>query len=654
MPNLIEVTYNQTGQSKSTNALGMREMQEKAYEGKTAQYLLLKAPPASGKSRALMFIALHKLHHQGIKKVIVAVPEKSIGASFGSTELKKYGFFADWNPNPKYNLCTPGEEKSKVTAFLNFLESDEQILVCTHATLRFAFDGLDPKRLDNTLVAIDEFHHVSAEGDNILGQVLKSIMHNSTAHIVAMTGSYFRGDSIPVLMPEDEAKFTKVTYTYYQQLNGYEFLKSLGIGYHFYTNRYFKKNPETGISPLVEILDENQKTIIHIPSVNSAESSKEKYEEVNHIIDVLGELEYQDETTGVLYIKSHKTGRILKVADLVNDNPKSRDKISAYLRTVNSADDIDIIIALGMAKEGFDWPYCQHALTIGYRGSLTEIIQIIGRATRDSNNKTHAQFTNLIAQPDAEDAEVKLSVNNMLKAITASLLMEQVLAPNWKFKIKKDEDDEDEEEDDNTIKIRGFKLPTSQRAKDIIETDLNDLKAKILQDPQMLKAMPGNIEPEVINTVLIPKIIREVYPDLDEEDVEAVRQHVVVDSVIKNGTIEEQGDKKFIRMAGSFVNIDDIHIDLIDQVNPFQKAFEILSKSVTTQVLKLIDEHIQSTKIEMTEEEAILLWPKIKEWVQNNKGEQPSIQAFDHKEKRMAEALVFLRELKRKKALENG
>ena len=654
MPNLVEVTYQQTGKSKSTNALGMREMQEKAYEGRTAQYLLLKAPPASGKSRALMFIALDKLKNQGVKKVIVAVPEKSIGASFGATELKKYGFFADWNPNPKYNLCTPGEEKSKVTAFLNFLESDEQILICTHATLRFAFDGLDVKKLNDTLVTIDEFHHVSAEGDNILGQVLKSIMKNSTAHIVAMTGSYFRGDSVPVLMPEEEAKFTKVTYSYYQQLSGYEYLKSLGIGYHFYQGRYFKTNPETGISALAETLDENLKTIIHIPSVNSAESSKLKHDEVDHIIDVLGTLEYQDEKTGVNYVKSHKTGKTLKVADLVNDNQKSRDKISAYLREVKSADDIDIIIALGMAKEGFDWPYCQHALTIGCRGSLTEIIQIIGRATRDSHNKTHAQFTNLIAQPDAEDDDVKLSVNNMLKAITASLLMEQVLAPNFKFKLKDDDDDGDENDDETTLKIRGFKLPTSQRAKDIIDTDLNDLKAKLLQDPQMLKAMPGNVEPEVINTVLIPKIIREIYPDLSDDDVEAVRQHVVVDSVIKNSTIEEQGGKKFIRMAGSFVNIDDIHIDLIDRINPFQKAFEILSKSVTTQVLKLIDEHIQSTKIEITEEEAILLWPKIKEWVKNNNGEQPNIQAFDHKEKRMAEALVFLRELKRKKALANG
>lgn len=649
MVNLIEVSYNQTGSSKKTNEMGMREMQQKAYSANSAQYLLIKAPPASGKSRALMFIALEKLHHQGLKKVIVAVPEKSIGASFASTELSKYGFFTDWNPNPRYNLCTPGEDKSKVTAFLNFLESDEQILICTHATLRFAFDGLDEKKLNNTLIAIDEFHHVSADDDNRLGEVMRSIMAKSNAHIIAMTGSYFRGDNIPVLLPEDEAKFTKVTYTYYEQLNGYEYLKFLGIGYHFYQGRYFKKQPDKEMSALEEVLDENKKTIIHIPSVNSAESSREKLEEVGYIIDALGELEYQDEITGVLYVKSKRSGRMLKIADLVNDNPRARDKITSYLREEKTQDAIDIIIALGMAKEGFDWPYCEHALTIGYRGSLTEIIQIIGRATRDSENKTHAQFTNLVAEPDAENDEVKVAVNNMLKAITASLLMEQVLAPNFKFKPKYNEDD-DSVVDENTIKIRGFKLPTSQRAKDIIETDLNDLKARILQNDQMLKAMPGNIEPEVINTVLIPKIIREVYPDLNEEEVEAVRQHVVVDSVIKNSVIEEQGGRKFIRMAGSFVNIDDIHIDLIDTINPFQKAFEILSKSVTAQVLRLIDEHIQSTKIEMTEAEAIILWPKIKEWRERT-GEAPSLQSFDPKEKRMAEAIIFLRELKRQRAL---
>ena len=640
MPDIVHVKYQQTGKSKSTNELGMREMQQKAFEARTAQYLLIKAPPASGKSRALMFIGLDKLVNQGIKKVIVAVPERSIGSSFAKTELKKFGFFADWIPNPKYNLCTPGGDQSKVKAFLEFLETDEQILICTHATLRFAFEAIDEKQLNDCLLAIDEFHHVSVDGDNKLGLVLSSVMSKSTAHVVAMTGSFFRGDSVPILLPEDEEKFIKVKYDYYQQLNGYDYLKSLGIGYHFYQGRY--------TSAINEILDENKKTIIHIPSVNSGESTKDKYEEVNRIIDSLGELDYQDPDTGVLYVKSKTTGKTLKIADLVHDNQKDRDKIQNYLRNVSNVDDIDIIIALGMAKEGFDWPYCEHALTVGYRGSLTEIIQIIGRATRDSDNKTHAQFTNLIAQPDAEDDLVKLSVNNMLKAITASLLMEQVLAPNFKFKPKfPEEEDEDSEDDDNTIKIRGFKLPSSQRAKDIIESDINDLKAKIMQDDQMLKAMPGNVDPEVINKVLIPKIIKETYPDLTDEEVEAVRQHVVVDSVIKNGTIEEQGDKRFIRMADSFVNIDDINIDLIDTINPFQKAFEILSKSVTASVFKAIQETIDATRITMTDEEAIILWPKIKNWIAKT-GEQPSIQSFDPQERRLAEAIIFLKEQKRK------
>ena len=642
MPDIVHVKYQQTGKSKSTNEYGMREMQQKAFEARTAQYLLIKAPPASGKSRALMFIGLDKLINQDIKKVIVAVPERSIGSSFAKTELKKFGFFADWEPNPRYNLCTPGVEKSKVTAFLNFLDSDEKILICTHATLRFAFDAIDEKQLNDCLLAIDEFHHVSVDGDNKLGTVLSSIMDKSTAHVVAMTGSFFRGDSVPILLPEDEAKFTKVKYDYYQQLNGYNYLKSLGIGYHFYQGKY--------TSAIHEILDENKKTIIHIPSVNSGESEKDKYEEVNRIVDGLGELDYQDPDTGVLYVISKATGKTLKVADLVHDNQKDRDKIQEYLRNVSSVDDIDIIIALGMAKEGFDWPYCEHALTVGYRGSLTEIIQIIGRATRDSENKSHSQFTNLIAQPDAEDDLVKLSVNNMLKAITASLLMEQVLAPNFKFKPKFPEEDEVdgvEEEGEDYITIRGFKLPSSQRAKDIIESDINDLKAKIMQDDTMLKAMPGNVDPEVINKVLIPKIIKETYPDLTDEEVEAVRQHIVVDSVIKNGTIEEVGDKRFIRMADSFVNIDDINIDLIDTINPFQKAFEILSKSVTASVFKAIQETIDATRITMTDEEAIILWPKIKNWIAKT-GEQPSIQSFDPQERRLAEAIIFLKEQKRK------
>jgi superfamily II DNA or RNA helicase len=637
MTDIVHVTYGQTGESTQTNSMGMRDMQARAYESRDAQYLMLKAPPASGKSRALMFLALDKLENQGIQKVIVAVPERSIGSSFAKTDLKSYGFFANWEPNYRYNLCTPGSEgsRSKVEAFHNFMDNDDQVLICTHATLRCACEELDEAKFDNVLLAIDEFHHVSADVNSRLGERLREIMQKSSAHVIAMTGSYFRGDSVPILEPEDEAKFTKVTYNYYEQLNGYTYLKSLGIGYHFYQGKY--------TSAILEVLNTDKKTILHIPNVNSGESTKDKQNEVDSILDEIGTVIKQDADTGVIHVERSSDRKVLKVADLVEDTPKERDKIVNYLRNMSSVDDIDLIIALGMAKEGFDWPYCEHALTVGYRGSLTEIIQIIGRATRDSSNKTHAQFTNLIAQPDATDDQVKISVNNMLKAITASLLMEQVLAPNWKFKTKLSDDDKAKS---GEIKIRGLKEPSSKRVKDILESDLNDLKANVLQDDTMLKAMPGNVDSEVINKHLIPKIIMTRYPDLSDEEVEEVRQHVVVDSVIKNGEIKESGDKRFIRMTSNFVDIDDIHIDLIDTVNPFQNAFEVLSKSVTTQVLKTIQDTIDATRINMDAEEAIILWPKIQDFVRTY-NKKPSLRSNDPLENRMAEALIYLKEQKR-------
>ncbi|TWU44935.1 hypothetical protein Q31b_01060 [Novipirellula aureliae] len=638
MPNLVDVTYAQTGKSLSTDNLGMREMQARAFAARDAQYLLLKAPPASGKSRALMFLGLDKLFNQGLKKVIVAVPERSIGSSFDPTDLKSHGFYADWSFDDKYNLCTPGGDASKVSAVKEFLaDSSATILICTHATIRFAFDAVEESAFNDVLLAIDEFHHVSADVDNRLGEVLRAIMSKTTAHVIAMTGSYFRGDSIPVLSPEDEAKFQKVTYNYYEQLNGYTHLKTLGIGYHFYQGSY--------LSAIDEILDTDEKTILHIPNVNAGESTKDKYNEVDKVLDVIGHVVGQDSVTGVISVK-RADGKTIKVADLVNDNPQVRDKIVAFLRTMNSVDDIDLIIALGMAKEGFDWPYCQHALTVGYRGSLTEIIQIIGRATRDSDNKTHSQFTNLIAQPDAENEQVKLSVNNMLKAITASLLMEQVLAPNFKFKTKRFDDEVHEA---GTIKIRGFKEPSSQRVKDIVESDLNDLKAAILQDNRMLQALPGQfIDPEIINKVMIPKVIQMKYPELNDEEIEELRQHVVADSVIKNGEIKEVGDKKFVLMAGKFVNIEDLHIDLIDRVNPFQKAFEVLSKSVTAKLLKVIQDTINAGRIQMTDEEAVLLYrDKIPAFLKMHGGKEPNITSGEPLERRMAEALVYLRNKRR-------
>ena len=657
--NIVDIRYQQTGESSATNELGMREMQAKAYEARNKRFLLIKAPPASGKSRALMFIALDKLHHQGIKKVVVAVPEKSIGRSFQNTRLRPYGFFADWEVAPHFNLTDVKNEKDKKGRFIEFFRQERaKILVCAHATLRNGMKEISDEDFNDTLLAIDEFHHTSADVNSNLGDVVRRVMNNSTGHIVAMTGSYFRGDGIPVLRVEDEKRFYPVTYNYYQQLNGYRYLKNLVLGYHFYHGSY--------LDHIHEVLDTTKKTIIHIPSVNArASTGIGKYAETDQIMKAIGQVEYKDYNTGIYYVRT-KDGRLLKVADLVEDDQKERNMVQGYLQRMKKREDMDIIIALGTAKEGFDWQWCEVCLTIGVRGSLTEVIQIIGRCTRDCEGKETAKFVNMIAMPEAEQSDVKIAVNDFLKAITASLLMEQVMAPSWHFKTVKDDDDDDHRETARTIIVEGLKPLSSEKTKLIVQEQLDDLKAAILQDEMVVRAISGSTTAETITQNLIPKVIRERYPDLSEGEVEEVRQRVLLDTMIKgNDIVDDKGEpidiissddeqesegNRLIKIANRFINIDKLSINLIDTINPFQRAYEVLSKSVDAPTLKIIQDTIAEQKFDLTLEQAIMIFKgPLKEYVKEHDGKTPDINHPDPKVREMAAALQMIKNLKARK-----
>lgn len=347
----VSITTAHTGTSSKANELGMRTMQERVYAKRGEQYLLIKSPPASGKSRALMFVALDKLNNQGVHQAIIVVPERSIGSSFADEPLSEQGFYWDWQVSPQWNLCNaPGVDeprvaKSKVEAVRKFLESNDKVLVCTHATFRFAVDELGLEAFDNRLIAIDEFHHVSSNPDNKLGSHLGDFIARDKVHLVAMTGSYFRGDSEAVLGVADEAKFETVAYTYYEQLNGYRWLKSLDIGYFFYTGPY--------VGAVTKVLDPALKTIVHIPNVNARESLKDKQREVDEIMHGLGEWKGVDPVTDFHLVET-KEGRTLKVADLVDDSDAAkRSKVLSALKDPaqkNNRDNIDVIIALAACR----------------------------------------------------------------------------------------------------------------------------------------------------------------------------------------------------------------------------------------------------------------------------------------------------------------
>lgn len=669
----VSVSYARNGSTNKANALGMRPMQERAYEKRGEQYLLIKSPPASGKSRALMFIALDKLANQGLKQAIIVVPEKSIGSSFADEPLTKFGFWADWTVTPKWNLCNaPGEDGGKVNSVGAFLESDDKVLVCTHATFRFAVDRFGTEAFDNRLIAVDEFHHVSANPDNKLGLHLGQFIARDKVHIVAMTGSYFRGDAEAVLAPQDEANFDTVTYTYYEQLNGYEYLKSLDIGYFFYSGAYS--------DDILAVLDPAEKTIIHIPNVNSRESTGQKIKEVEHIIEELGEWQGIDPATGFQLVKTPE-GRVLRIADLVDDDAAKRDRVSAALKDPsqkNNRDHVDIIIALGMAKEGFDWIWCEHALTVGYRSSLTEIVQIIGRATRDAPGKTRARFTNLIAEPDAAESAVTEAINDTLKAIAASLLMEQVLAPRFEFKPKNpvtstaepgfDYGDDgyqpdkcnvgfNEERGVFQIEIKGLAEPKTPEAARICREDLNEVIASFVQDKPSIERglFDEELVPEELTQLRLGKIIKDKYPELDEEDQEAVRQHAIAALNLTqqakkialggDGSGDEPGaNTALIDGVRKFaMDVRELDIDLIDRINPFQEAYAILAKTMSEESLKQVAAAISARRTSLTPEEAKQLAVRAVQF-KKERGRLPSISSTDAWEKRMAEgAAAFVR-----------
>lgn len=669
----VSVTYARNGKSTKANELGMRVMQERAYERRGEQYLLIKSPPASGKSRALMFIALDKIHNQGVKQAIIVVPEKSIGASFNDEPLSKYGFWADWTVQPKWNLCNaPGEDGGKVNSVGAFLDSSDKILVCTHATFRFAVEKFGVEAFDDRLIAVDEFHHVSANPDNKLGTHLAGFMERDKTHIVAMTGSYFRGDAVAVLSPQDEAKFDTVTYTYYEQLNGYEYLKKLDIGYYFYAGAYS--------DDILKVLKPNEKTIIHIPNVNSRESLKDKYREVEHILEELGEWQGVDKKTGFQLVKTPE-GKVLKIADLVDDDPSKRGLVLSSLKDPTQKDNrdhVDIIIALGMAKEGFDWIWCEHALTVGYRSSLTEIVQIIGRATRDAPGKTHARFTNLIAEPSAEEQIVTEAVNDTMKAIAASLLMEQVLAPRFEFKPKRQSDGPTEgfdygengynpdqcnlgfnqETGQFQIEINGLVEPKSPEAVRICREDLNEVIATFVQDRKAIERglFDEELVPEELTQVHLGKIIKARYPELDDEDQEAVRQHAIsalnmtqqAKQVLvgdgSEGAGELAGNTAFVDGVRRFaLDMRELDIDLIDRINPFGEAYAILAKTMSEDSLKQVAKAISAKKSTLSPDEAKELAMRAVRF-KKERGRIPDLNSQDSWEKRMAEgAVAFMR-----------
>ena len=679
MTELATIHYNGTGKSTKANKHGMRPMQSRAWEKRDEQFLLIKSPPASGKSRAVMYIILDKLRNQKRRKAIVTVPQSVIGGSFASEPLSKSGFTEDWVIEPKWDLCdSESPDNGKVKAVEKFLDSDDKndrILLCAHATFRLAISDLGIERFDDCVIALDEVHHASADkrygvGANKLGMHVGKLIDRGKVHIIAMTGTFFRGDTTPVLAEADEYKFKNVVFTGHEQLDGYDHLKALVIEHTFYNGEYS--------DTIMKVVDPEKKSIIYIPHVNALDTN-DKSQDVDILLDKLGSDMGRDEATGFRLLKCRKTKRTLRVADLVDDVPEKRRRVVDALRDrsqMSKPDYVDIIIALNMAKEGFDWIWAEHAVAIGHRSSLTEVVQMMGRVTRDAKGKSVATFTNMERDPTMKDDDLRDSVNDRLKAIFMGLLMEQVYAPDfevtstgggpkpgYKYKggYKNGKVNVGQHPETGSFHIERENLPniSDPEVERRLIDSMKDMERKINQHPKTRAATipnPGDCDngAEHIYESVVEEVVVQSHPDLTRDQqlemVPHLREKIRIREFIRKSRTErdqpDEHDKK--KAAARKIGADgkkfgltvyDLDIDLIANLHPFESARKILAKDVDSATLRQVGDSIRFKREGfMSDEDARTNALRALEW-ETAHGRFPDIDSTDSWERLLAHAL---------------
>lgn len=161
--------------------------------------------------------------------------------------------------------------------------------------------------------------------------------------------------------------------------------------------------------------------------------------------------------------------------------------------------------------------------------------------------------------------------------------------------------------------------------------------------------------PEELTQLRMGKIIRDRYPELDEADQEAVRQHAVAaltltqkakEALLGGAEDAQIANTAFVDGVRKYaMDVRDLDIDLIDRINPFGEAYAILAKTMSEESLKQVQAVINAKRVTMTIEEARDLAKRALKFKQE-RGRLPSITAADAWEKRMAEGVAFLARMK--------
>jgi hypothetical protein len=186
------------------------------------------------------------------------------------------------------------------------------------------------------------------------------------------------------------------------------------------------------------------------------------------------------------------------------------------------------------------------------------------------------------------------------------------------------------------------------------------------------RVVADDVAPEVATQMVLTDIIETTYENLSDDETESVRQDLaarmnligMAKRASQEGGFSEEGEEydaepsenlSLMNMVKRFVNVRELDIDLIDSVNPFKEGFDVASRAFDTPLLKTIQDAMISQRIQMSEKEALTLWPRIKRF-RAQEGREPNPHSADPLEKRLAEAHAYIKTKKaeRQRAAQSG
>ena len=517
------------------------------------KHWFVKAPTGAGKSVLIQALVWTKLLKNPKLKAIIAVPQKIITQSFDSFNfITPDGFNISWqaeNVTEKSNVSTHCNAQ-KIINMLQQQDSNspaDRIMVCCHQSLVNAFT-LNKRAFKNVLLVIDEIHHseceeftdIDVQTYNRLGQVINHVFEHASANneLGISTATFFRGNRKNILPLDHMNQIVKYEYAFDEFIRDDCGFESFGYDFLLYGSQY-----KSALDELFNKGQPFQKTIIHIPPVNSIPSTG-KNNDVQKVYQAIANCKHPEIEQEGPVTKVKRNGKWIKIINFVNSEDRADKK--EYVKQAHkpeNADMLDAIIALNMFKEGANWRWATQGVIIGFRKSATEQIQIMGRLIRPAPDKRKINFYQVIQfNPKNTDEQF----NDYLKTIYLAMLFEDIFKP---------------------VKLRG-QQKQNQSKKRHTKNYLNNIAGALnIHEEIMQRWITTNSADEQLMRdkkqfqIAFKKVINEVLDDELEDKQDVKHKKIIAKQLYRRFT------EKSIKMSTT-IDVSEIDMNLLVRENP--------------------------------------------------------------------------------------